>query len=270
MTHLHLEGLSHVYPGGVRALEGVDLEIHPTERLALVGENGSGKTTLVRHLNGLLRPTSGRVLIDGRDAALLRVAQLSRLIGLAFQNPDHQIFSSTVRREVMFGARNAGLRGGVLEDAVVRSLRLVGLEQVRDDNPYDLGYSRRKLLAIASVLAMDTQVVILDEPTTGQDAPGVAAIERLVGGLSEAGRTVIAVSHDMRFVAETFSRVVVMQAGRIALDGPVETVFAEQSWPALAASRLEPPPAARLGASLGLGSTPTETALLAAIGAGRS
>ena len=136
-----------------------------------------------------------------------------------------------------------------------------------DANPYDLGYSRRKLLAIASVLAMRTPIVILDEPTTGQDLRGAERVQEIVRGLAAEGRTVLAVSHDMRFVAETFGRVVVMREGRIVLDGTPAEVFAEAAWPALASTHLEPPLAARVGARLGLGFTPTEAGLVAALAA---
>ena len=168
MPELAVERLVHVYPEGeVRALDGVDLRIGAGERVALVGQNGSGKTTLVRHLNGLLRPTSGRVLVDGADAASLTVAQLAARVGLVFQDPDRQIFSGSVRGEVEFGARNVGLGTEARREAVGRALRATGLEGQEATNPYDLGGARRKLLALASVLAMETPVLVLDEPTTG-------------------------------------------------------------------------------------------------------
>jgi energy-coupling factor transport system ATP-binding protein len=262
-----LEGVSFQYPDGTQALRGVDLLIHPGERLALVGQNGSGKSTLVRHLNGLLRPTSGRVLIDGQDALERRVAALSAVVGLAFQNPDRQIFASNVKAEVEFGPRILGRRGQDLETAVRQSLNAVGMDGLEGAHPYDLGYSRRKLLAIASVLAMETPVIVLDEPTTGQDARGVAQIERLVTELAGGGRTVLAISHDMRFVAEAFERVVVMREGSFVLDGPPDVVFSEANWKILGSTFLEPPYAATVGARLGLGSTPTEEALIAALAA---
>ena len=260
-----VEGLVHVYPGGTRAVDGVDLRIEPGERIAIVGQNGSGKSTLVRHFNGLLRPTEGRVEVGGRDAAGQRVAHLAATVGLVFQDPDRQIFARTVRSEVAFGPRNLGRRGPALDGAVDAALVATGLDKDATTNPYDLGYSRRKLLALASILAMDTPIVVLDEPTTGQDARGVERVEGVVAALAAVGRTVIAISHDMRFVAETFERVVVMGAGRIVLDGSPAAVFAEASWPVLASTFLEPPLAARVGARLGLGSTPTEDALLAAL-----
>jgi energy-coupling factor transport system ATP-binding protein len=267
-------GLGFVYPDGTRALEGVDLRIATGERVAIVGQNGSGKSTLVRQFNGLLRPGEGEVRVDGQPIGRRHVADMARLVGVAFQNPDRQIFAGRVSAEVAFGPRNLGLDGDALAAAVAAALESVGLTDVSDANPYDLGYSRRKLLALASVLAMSTPIVVLDEPTTGQDARGVTRIRSIVADLWAAGRTVIAISHDMRFVAETFERVVVMRAGRIVLDGTRDEVFGEPSWPILASTYLEPPLAARVGAGEGLGSTPTETALVDALlaragGAGR-
>ena len=262
---IRTEGLVHVYDGATRALDGVDLAIARGERVAIVGQNGSGKSTLVRHFNGLLRPTEGRVLVDETDVAGRRVAHLAATVGLAFQDPDRQIFAGKVRSEVAFGPRNLGRRGPELERAIDAALWVTGLDKDAETNPYDLGYSRRKLLALASILAMGTPIVVLDEPTTGQDARGVERIHRIVGDLAEAGRTVVAISHDMRFVAEAFERVIVMRDGRIVLDGPPAEVFAEAAWPTLASTFLEPPLAARIGARLGLGSTPTDETLLAAL-----
>lgn len=262
---IEIEGLVHVYPDGTRAVDGVDLRIEDGERVAIVGQNGSGKSTLVRHFNGLLRPTAGRVLLDGEDTAGRRVAHLAAKVGLVFQDPDRQIFAGRVRAEVAFGPANLGGRADTVAGAVERALAAVGLGDARDTNPYDLGFSRRKLLALASVLAMDTPILVLDEPTTGQDAPGVARVARVVADVSAAGRTVIAISHDMRFVAESFVRVVVMRAGRVVLDGTPAEVLGEANWPTLASTYLEPPLAARVGARAGVGSTPTEQALVAAI-----
>lgn len=264
---IELRGLVHVYPGGTRALDGVDLRIGTGERLAIVGQNGSGKSTLVKHLNGLLRPTEGAVLLDGEPTTTIRVAHLAARVGLAFQDPDRQIFAGKVRTEVAYGPRNLGRRGSALAAAVDAALLAVGLDGAADQNPYDLGYSRRKLLALASILAMDTPIVILDEPTTGQDAAGIDRVRRIVADLGAAGRTVIAISHDMRFVAESFERVVVMGAGRVLLDGTPAEVFAEPAWPTLADTYLEPPLAARAGARLDLGATPSESSLIEALAA---
>jgi energy-coupling factor transport system ATP-binding protein len=264
-AEIECRGLGFEYPGGVVALDGVDLHVAAGETVAVVGQNGSGKTTLARHLNGLLRPSRGQVTVGGHDTRTTPIATLAGIVGLTFQDPDRQIFAGSVRAEVEFGPRNLGLRGDELRQAATTALAMVGLEADLETNPYDLGFSRRKLLSIASVLAMRTPVVVLDEPTTGQDAAGVRAMERIVAELASAGRTVIAISHDMRFVAESFDRVVVMRAGRVVLNGSSTDVFAERSWPVLRSTNLEPPYAARVGARLGLGPTPTEKALLAAL-----
>jgi energy-coupling factor transport system ATP-binding protein len=263
---IELEAVSFAYPDGTRALAGVSLRLEPGEVVAIVGQNGSGKSTVVRHLNGLLRPTSGRVLLGGRDSRSVHVARLAAIVGLAFQNPDRQLFAGRVSAEVAFGPRNLGIRGAALAERVDAALEAVGLAGMAAANPYDLGYSRRKLLALASVLAMRTPILILDEPTTGQDSRGVARVREVVAGAAASGRTVIAISHDMRFVAESFRRVVVMRAGQVVLDGPAGEVFGEAAWPDLRATYLEPPLSALAGARLGLGSTPTDEALVSALG----
>ncbi len=265
MIAIEIRRVGFTYPGGVRALDSVDLSISPGDTLGIIGQNGSGKSTLVRHLNGLLRPTDGQILLDGTTVGRRHVAELAALVGIAFQDPDRQIFAGRVRAEVAFGPRNLGLRGAELDRRVTEALEAVGLSGADDENPYDLGFSRRKLLAIASVLAMRTPIVVLDEPTTGQDLRGVARVRSIVAALAAEGRTVITISHDMRFVAETFGRVVVMRAGRIVLDGTPADVFGEPSWEVLASTYLEPPLAARVGARLGLGSTPTEASLVGAL-----
>jgi len=262
VTDLAAVSVGFVYPDGTRALDSVHLHIRTGERVAIIGQNGSGKSTLVRQLNGLLRPTEGSVLHDGVDIVDRRVASLAASVGIVFQNPDRQIFSGRVRAEVGFGPRILGRSGPEVDRAVRSALESVGLQDAIDLNPYDLGYSRRKLLTLASILAMDTPVLVLDEPTTGQDARGVERVQSIVHEVSGHGRTVVAISHDMRFVAETFERVVVMGGGRVLLDGGPAEVFAEAAWPTLASTYVEPPLAARVGARLGRGSTPTEASLV--------
>jgi len=256
-------GIGFTYPDGTRALDGVDLEIPAGALVAIIGQNGSGKSTLVRQWNGLLRPTEGRVLVDGRPTAGRRVAELARVVGLAFQDPDRQIFAGRCRAEVAFGPRNVGLQGAALDAAVEGALAAVGLADAADTNPYDLGYSRRKLLSLASVLAMQTPIVVLDEPTTGQDARGVELVRGIIKWLRTTGTTVVAISHDIEFVAGMFERVVVMGSGRVLLDGRPDEVFEESNWPVLASTHVDPPLAVRVGAALGLGCTPSIAALAA-------
>ena len=267
MTAIGFHDVVFDYPDGTRALDGVTLAIAPGERVALIGQNGSGKSTLVRQLNGLLRPTTGQVTHDGTDIAGHRVAALAARVGMVFQNPDRQIFARTVRDEVGFGPRILGRPAPAVAEATTRALTAVGLEAAIEQNPYDLGYSRRKLLTLASVLAMETSVLVLDEPTTGQDARGIARVQGVVADVAAAGRTVLAISHDMRFVAESFDRVIVLGAGRVLLDGSPADVFGPASWPTLASTFVEPPLAARVGERLGLGATPTEDAVVEALAA---
>jgi energy-coupling factor transport system ATP-binding protein len=258
-------GLVYRYQGGPEVLRGVDLTVRPGEALAIVGQNGSGKTTLAKHLNGLLRPDGGSVEIDGRDIRSVAVGSIARTVGFVFQNPDDQLFNRSVEREVSFGPRNLRFDGRLTRELVDRALELTGLSGVREVNPYDLGLSIRKLVALASVLAMEPAVLVLDEPTTGQDGPGVDRIGSIVDACRRAGRTVIAISHDMEFAAEHFERIVVMRDGGIVADGTPEEVFAADQAVLLASTGLVPPVAARIGARLGLGSTPTPAALVEAV-----
>jgi energy-coupling factor transport system ATP-binding protein len=220
---IRCEGLVFEYPDGTRALDGVDVSIARGERIAITGRNGSGKSTLVRHWNGLLRPTSGRMLVDGTLIDGRRVAELARIVGLTFQDPDRQLFERTCAREVAFGARNVGLRGRELDTAVEAALDAVGLADRAGANPYDLGPSKRRLLALACVLAMQTPVVVLDEPTMGLDAAEVARVAGIVARLAAEGRTLVAISHDAGFVARSFERIVRLDAGRVVDQEPLRS-----------------------------------------------
>ncbi|MEA2677209.1 MAG: energy-coupling factor transport system ATP-binding protein [Chloroflexota bacterium] len=222
---LQVRGLRHTYEGDIEALRGVSLAFAPGETVAIVGQNGSGKTTLVKHLNGLLRPTSGTVELNGADIADRLVSDIAAQVGFVFQNPDDQIFNSRVDKEVAFGPRNLRLPAGDVERLVEAALELTGLSRERSTNPYDLDVSTRKLVALAGVLAMEPPLLVLDEPTMGQDRPGVSRIGGIVDAWAAAGRTVIAITHDMQFAARHFGRIVVMRRGEIVLDGTPATIF---------------------------------------------
>jgi energy-coupling factor transport system ATP-binding protein len=261
---IELQGVSFAYASGAPALDGLDLVIPGGQTVAFVGANGSGKTTLARHLNGLLRPSRGRVLLDGADIATRRVADLAACVAVGFQDPDRQVFSRSVRAEVEFGPRQLGFSTEHRERAVAEALVATGLADFFDSHPHDLGESRRMLLGLASLLAMETPVLVLDEPTVGLDPADEARVASVVATPGST-RTIIVISHDMRFVGETCERIVVLERGHVVLDGSPADVFAERSWPILRGAGLEPPEAALLGARLGLGSTPTESALLGAV-----
>lgn len=266
-ARIAVDDLIHRYPAGPEAVRGLTLSIEAGTATAIVGQNGSGKTTLVKHFNGLLRPTAGRVLIADTDTSGVPVDRLARTVGFVFQNPDDQLFNRSVEREVAFGPRNIGIDEPTLGRLVTQALGATGLDAAAATNPYDLSISERKLVALASVLAMDPAIVVLDEPTTGQDSPGVARVGAIVDALRAAGRTVVAITHDVEFAAEHFGRIVVMRQGTVVADGTPDVVFDPQNEVLLASTGLRPPVAARIGARLGLGSTPTESSLLAALAA---
>jgi energy-coupling factor transport system ATP-binding protein len=259
-----IDRLSHRYPTGVEAVRGVSLTIEPGEAVAILGENGSGKTTLAKHLNGLLRPAEGRVLLDGEPTEARPVAQLARTVGFVFQDPDEQLFERSVEREVSFGPRNTGIAAGDVAGLVEGSLRAVGLADQRTTNPYDLDLSRRKLVALAGVLATDPAVLVLDEPTTGQDADGVALVGEIIEAFRAVGRSVVTITHDMEFAANHFSRIVVMRTGQVVADGPPADVFAPGNHGLLASTGLTAPPAARVAARIGLDAVCLDAATLLA------
>lgn len=233
-----LKELSFHYLKGVPVIEGLSLQLdaRPT---AIIGQNGAGKTTLVKLLKGLLKPVSGSILLEGEAVGGRTVAQLAGKVGYVFQNPDDQIFKNRVLAEVMVGPLNMGMGREQAMERAKEALSMVGLLEAMDENPYDLELAERKLVAVASVVAMDTRVLILDEPTIAQDAGGRAIIGSMVKRLSESGTSVLAILHDMDFAAEYFERVIVMAHGRILADGRKETVFYETE--ALEEARLEQP-----------------------------
>jgi len=267
VVRIAFDGVVHRYPSGIDAVRGVSLTIEPGEAVAILGQNGSGKTTLVKHLNGLLRPASGRVLLDGRPTDDRSIAELAATVGFVFQNPDEQLFERSVEREVAFGPRNLKVAAVDIAARVADSLAAVGLSDERTTNPYDLDLSRRKLVALAGILAMDPAVLVLDEPTTGQDEEGVLRVGAVVEAMRAAGRSVIAITHDMEFAATRFGRIVVMRDGVVVADGPPTDIFGPANRDLLASTGLTPPPAARIAARMRLAVVPLDAdGLLAAIG----
>jgi energy-coupling factor transport system ATP-binding protein len=250
---IEIKDLHFTYPSGLEALRGITLKIESGEQVAIVGQNGAGKTTLVKHLNGLLQPTRGQVLIGDWDTAKYSVARLARRVGYVFQNPDEQLFSRNVGTEVAFGPKNLGYHGDQVQALVKDALSLTELSDKTETNPYDLSATWRKMVAIASIISMDTEIVIFDEPTTGQDAVNIARIANVIAELRQRGRTVITITHDIDFCAEYFERVIAMSQGEILLDGKANDVLGQDE--ILATTYVDPPQLTRLGKRLGFGKT---------------
>jgi len=250
---IEIKDLYYSYPAGVEALRGISMTIAPGEQVAIVGQNGAGKTTLVKHFNGLLQPARGSVTVGDWDTCKVSVAKMARRVGYVFQNPDEQLFSRTVGQEVAFGPRNLGFPAEKAADLVKDALALTELSDQTGTNPYDLSPTWRKMVALASIISMDTPIVIFDEPTTGQDAVSIRRIAQVIAELHSRGRTVITITHDIDFCAENFGRVIALSQGRVLLDGPAGEVLGQEQ--TLAATYVDPPQLTRLGLRLGLKQT---------------
>jgi energy-coupling factor transport system ATP-binding protein len=215
---VRLEDVRFTYPGGVQALRGVSFTVGAGERVALLGRNGAGKSTLVRLLNGLLRPTAGRSLVRGVDTRTTTVARCARHVGIVFQDIRNQLFARTVGDEIRFGPRNLGRSPAQVEAQAERALRVLKLQDVAGEHPYDVPPARRRLVAIAAVLAMDSALLVLDEPTAGLDNAAIALLTALAHDLAAEGKSILVVSHDLDFCFEALDRVILLQEGRVALD----------------------------------------------------
>ena len=243
-----IEKLDFSYLADVPVLKNLNMKLdkRPT---AIIGQNGAGKTTLVKLLKGLLKPVSGSIYFHGEDISGKTVAMLAGNVGYVFQNPDDQIFKYNVMDEILFGPLNIGMDAERAKKEAERALKLTGLTGKEKENPYDLELYERKMTAIASVLAMDTDVLILDEPTIAQDWKGRQIIGGIIRSLSECGKLVIAILHDMDFVAENFERVIIMAHGQVLADGTAKEVFAQEE--ALKKARLQKPYVMQLCEALG-------------------
>ncbi|MCT8338176.1 ATP-binding cassette domain-containing protein [Methanoculleus sp. Afa-1] len=249
MHLLETRDLTHIYRGDVHALEGVNFAAERKSRIAVIGPNGAGKSTLFKHLNGILKPTSGEVLVRGEPITKVNQNEVRKFVGIVFQNPDDQIFSPTVEQDVAFGPINIGLDETTVAHRVEEALHLLGIEGLRERVPHHLSGGEKKRVAIAGILAMEPQVLVLDEPTAGLDPQGVADLVAFVNRLPEEyGMTVIFSTHHLDLVAEMADYVYVMDKGMIVGTGTVEEVFARPEL--LARTRLDVPPIPKLIRSL--------------------
>jgi energy-coupling factor transport system ATP-binding protein len=243
-----VEDVRFKYPSGVEALKGVSLTIKDGEFIAIMGQNGAGKTTLVKHFNGLLKPSSGTVRVDGVETTKTTIATLSKTVGFVFQNPDHQLFSETVEEEIAFALKNFGFEQETIQKQITWALNLLSLTEYQKTSPFMLSGGERKRVALASVLAWDPQILILDEPTIGQDHEQKEKLRQFIMQLQTQGKTIVIVTHDVEFVAECNPRVVLMKEGKIVADGEGREILTNTE--ALAVSSIVLPQIAQIFAKL--------------------
>ena len=224
---ISVQNASFNYPDGPQVLHGVNLEINDGEFVAIMGENGAGKTTLVKMFNGLLKPTKGLVEIDGVKTKEKSVAQMSREVGLIFQNPDNQLFAETVAQELGFSLRNFGFTEDIIQQRVNSFLHLLDLQQYAASSPFVLSGGERKRVALAAILVWGPKHVIMDEPTIGQDYLQKERLRNFITQLVSQGKAVVIVTHDVEFVAECKPRVVLLSHGTIIGDGPATRILTD-------------------------------------------
>ncbi len=220
-----LEKVSFTYSSGQKALEDIDLNIEGGNFVAIMGENGAGKTTLAKHLNGLLKPTVGRVLVDGEDTKKVSVAHLSRKVGVVFQNPDHLLFSETVKDEVAFALKNFRFAPEIVEKQVGRTIEALDLSGYSDTSPFLLSGGERKRVALAAILAWEPDYLVLDEPTIGQDYQQKERLRNFILQLYSQGKAVVMITHDVEFVAEANPKVILLSKGRIVAQGDADRIL---------------------------------------------
>jgi energy-coupling factor transport system ATP-binding protein len=225
MAYLEIKDVSFTYPNGNEALQHVSFDLEMGEKVAIIGQNGAGKTTLVKLMNGLLKPTKGQILVDGKDTKFLTAAKISRYVSYSFQNPDDQIFNKDVYSEIAYGLKRRKIDAKLLERSVQEAAKICKIGKLLDENPYDLSLPIRKFVAIASVIVINAGVVILDEPTAGQDKMGMECVSDIIEYLSSQGKTVIVITHDMEFVANNFERCIVMAQKRKIADNNTKAIF---------------------------------------------
>ncbi|WP_327355499.1 energy-coupling factor ABC transporter ATP-binding protein [Streptomyces sp. NBC_01304] len=233
---LEVSGLAYAYPDGHQALFGVDFSLGRGERVALLGPNGAGKTTLVLHLNGILQAGAGSVTVAGLPVEKRNFAAIRRRVGIVFQDPDDQLFMPTVREDVAFGPASAGVRGPELEACVRKSLALVGMEDFADRPPHHLSFGQRRRVAVATVLAMEPEILVLDEPSSNLDP---ASRRELADILRSLDVTVLMVTHDLPYALELCPRALVLSDGAIVADGPTAELLCDEEL--MRAHRLELP-----------------------------
>ncbi len=249
MNLIETRDLCYTYPGNVTALHHVNFIAPRKARIAVIGSNGAGKSTLFKHFNGIFKPTSGSVLVQGEPITKENIRNVRKFVGIVFQNPDDQIFSPTVEQDVAFGPTNLGLDEETVQHRVEEALHIVGIEHLANRVPHHLSGGEKKRVAIAGVVAMEPQVLVLDEPTAGLDPQGVRDFNNFCNSLSEKyGLTVIFSTHDVSLVPEIADYVYVMNKGSVMASGTVEEIFVQMEM--LQSVRLDVPVLPKLIRSL--------------------
>jgi len=226
MHLIETRDLCYSYPHSVKALEGINFIAPRNARIAVIGSNGAGKSTLFKHFNGIFRPTSGEVLVRGEPITKQNIREVRKFVGIVFQNADDQIFSPTVEQDVAFGPTNLGLDEETIHHRVHEALKIVGIEDLAERVPHHLSGGEKKRVAIAGVIAMEPEVLVLDEPTAGLDPQGVQDLIGFINSLSKTyGMTVIFSTHDVSLVAEVADYIYVMNKGKFVAEGNVEQIF---------------------------------------------
>lgn len=250
MSLIEINEAAYTYPNGFTAVENINLKIEKADNLAIIGQNGAGKTTMVKLLNGLLKPGRGSVIVNGKNTKKHTTAQISRDVGYVFQNPDDQIFNNRVYDEIGYALVQAGASESEIKERVNKYSKLCGVDHLLQENPYDLPLSIRKLVTIASVISTQAEVIILDEPTAGQDELGLTIISDIIATLIEEKRAVITITHDMEFVARHFEKIIVMADKNIQKIGSPEEIFFDNHMMEVAS--LKPPVIVQVIQRLGL------------------
>lgn len=225
MAFLELKNVSFAYPNGYKAVEDVSMKFEEGEAVAIIGQNGAGKTTTVKLMNGLLRPTEGEVFVAGESTKGKTTASIAKNVGYVFQNPDDQIFQDSIYKEISYGLVKQKLNSAEIKRRTLEAAKLCGLEDDLEDHPYNLPYSKRKFITIAAIVAMDPEVIILDEPTAGQDRRSTELLGEIIHKLAGMNKIVITITHDMEFVVKYFRRVIVMAEKKKRRDATPQEIF---------------------------------------------
>ncbi|GKQ43440.1 ABC transporter ATP-binding protein [Companilactobacillus sp. RD055328] len=254
MNFISIDSVFFEYDNGYEALKNINMEFNLGEKVAIIGQNGAGKTTLLKLINGLNKPSKGNIIINKVNIKDKTTAEVSKDVSYVFQNPDDQIFNNDVYSEIAFGPKKNGVKGNSLKKIVYEAAELCGLTDDLKKNPYDLPYATRKFVSIASVLVMQSNVFLLDEPTAGQDKIGIEKLQKIIDYLIKKNKIVITITHDMEFVVNNFDRIIVMANGQKIIDSNKKEIFWDEE--ILNVARLKQPYISSLAKDLGVPGQP--------------